>query len=61
MSISDDSFFKIRIHPSDKIPKSPQIDDFTQYTKNIKDKEFPFQSINNQALSSFINIFKQSN
>ena len=61
MSISEDNFLKIRIHQSDTIPKSPQIDDFTQYTKNIKDKEPPFSPINKKALSEFLNIFKQSN
>lgn len=60
MSISEDNFLKIRIHPSDTIPKSPQIDDFKQYTKNIKDKGSPFPPLNNEALSAFLNIFKQT-
>ena len=60
MSISDDNFLKIRFHPSQTIPKSPEICDFTQYTKNIKEKESPFPPLNNKALSAFLNIFKQT-
>lgn len=61
MSISEDNFLKIRTHQSHTIHKSPEIEDFTQYTKNIKDKDVSFPSISKQALSEFLNIFKQSN
>ena len=60
MSISEDNFLKIRFHPSQTIPKSPTIDDFIQYKKNIKEKESPFSPLNNEALSAFLNIFKQT-
>jgi len=62
-SRSADSFLRTQINPYNptaSIPKSPTIDDFQELQDKIdNDKLFHAETINNDAIDDFLNVFKK--